>query len=58
MKNELRLTPLVDVTRQAGGEDALYGGAGTDWLFGQGGDDYLEGGKRLPSNDENYRRIA
>ncbi|MBK9595394.1 MAG: hypothetical protein IPO57_08575 [Rhodocyclales bacterium] len=39
-----RYSTVNDVTRQAGGEDALYGGAGTDWLFGQGGDDYLDGG--------------
>ncbi len=39
-----RYSTVNDVTRQAGGEDALYGGAGSDWLFGQGGDDYLDGG--------------
>ena len=39
-----RYSTVNDVARQAGGDDALYGGAGSDWLLGQGGDDYLEGG--------------
>ncbi len=39
-----RYSTVNDVARQAGGDDALYGGAGNDWLFGQGGDDYLDGG--------------